>query len=65
VAVADAYDAMTSSRPYRRGMPPKQAAREIRKNTGTQFSKAIADAFLEAFDTDTLPKSKVDLVTNK
>jgi putative nucleotidyltransferase with HDIG domain len=57
VAVADAYDAMTSSRPYRRGMPPKQAAREIRKNSGTQFSKTIADAFLEAFEKDVLPKN--------
>ncbi|HET6451256.1 MAG TPA: HD domain-containing phosphohydrolase [Spirochaetia bacterium] len=51
VAVADAFDAMTSSRPYRRGMPPRQAAKEIRKNAGTQFSNKITDAFETAFNT--------------
>jgi putative nucleotidyltransferase with HDIG domain len=48
VAIADAYDAMTSSRPYRKGMPPKQAAKEIRKNAGTQFSEKVATAFLDS-----------------
>ncbi len=48
VAVADAFDAMTSSRPYRRGMPVKQAAREIQRSEGTQFSRTIAQAFREA-----------------
>jgi putative nucleotidyltransferase with HDIG domain len=51
VAIADAFDAMTSSRPYRKGMPPKQAAKEIRKNAGTQFSNRMADAFFCAFKT--------------
>jgi len=51
VSVADAFDAMTSSRPYRKGMPPKQAAKEIQKNAGTQFSSRMADAFLCAFST--------------
>ncbi len=55
VAIADAYDAMTSSRPYRRGMPAKQAAREIRKNAGTQFSEKMAEAFLDNLK-DTLKK---------
>ena len=50
VAVADAFDAMTSSRPYRRGMPQKQAAREIMKNAGTQFSRNVAEAFQVVFD---------------
>jgi putative nucleotidyltransferase with HDIG domain len=49
VSIADAFDAMTSSRPYRKGMPPKQAVKEIEKNTGTQFSRRIADAFLCAY----------------
>jgi len=51
VAVADAFDAMTSSRPYRKGMPPRQAVREIRKNAGTQFSHRMAEAFERAFKT--------------
>ena len=54
VAVADAFDAMTSSRPYRKGMPPKQAAKEISKSAGTQFSGRIAEAFLSAFQTISL-----------
>lgn len=49
VAIADAYDAMTSSRPYRRGMPPRQALREIQKNAGAQFSRRIVDAFEGVF----------------
>jgi putative nucleotidyltransferase with HDIG domain len=49
VAIADAYDAMTSSRPYRKGMPSEDAVNEIRKNAGTQFSHKIANAFLASF----------------
>ncbi len=49
VAIADAYDAMTSSRPYRKGMPSEDAVSEIRKNAGTQFSHRIAEAFLDSF----------------
>jgi putative nucleotidyltransferase with HDIG domain len=56
VAVADAFDAMTSSRPYRRGMPPRQAAREIQKNIGTQFSRRVAEAFQEVFERIVTPK---------
>ena len=52
VSVADAFDAMTSSRPYRKGMPPKQAAREIRKGIGSQFSRDVALAFLAVFEKD-------------
>ncbi len=50
VSIADAYDAMTSSRPYRKGMPSKQAAREIRKNMNTQFSERVGDAFLDVYE---------------
>jgi GAF domain-containing protein len=49
-AVADAFDAMTTNRPYRKGLPFKQAAKEIRENCGSQFAPRIADAFLELFD---------------
>ena len=56
-AVADAYDAMTSSRPYRRGMPPRQALKEIRKNAGVQFSRRIVDAFESMFDSVTTPRT--------
>lgn len=46
IAVADTYDAMTSDRPYRRGMSRKQVLQEIRKNRGKQFSPTVVDAFL-------------------
>jgi putative nucleotidyltransferase with HDIG domain len=56
VAVADAFDAMTSSRPYRKGMPPRQAAKEIQKNIGTQFSPRVAEAFEKVFEKTVMPK---------
>ncbi len=46
LAVADTFDAMTSSRPYRKGLPFKQAVREIEEGSGSQFSPRIAEAFL-------------------
>jgi putative nucleotidyltransferase with HDIG domain len=60
VAVADTYDAMTSNRPYRKGKPPEQAAREIMSGIGTQFSKDVAEAFLAVFERNgSLPVKKV------
>ncbi len=61
VAIADAYDAMTSSRPYRKGMPPQEAAREIQNNTGTQFSSQVSEAFLKVFEEVVLPQNLNDL----
>jgi HD-GYP domain-containing protein (c-di-GMP phosphodiesterase class II) len=52
VAVADAFDAMTSNRPYRRGKPAKWAAGEIVDKIGTQFSKQIAEAFIKVFEVE-------------
>jgi putative nucleotidyltransferase with HDIG domain len=45
VAVADAYDAMTSDRPYRKAMQPEVAFGEIEKMKGKQFDPVAADAF--------------------
>ena len=45
VAVADAFDAMTTDRPYRKGMPPWEALEEIVKNTGKQFDPEVVEAF--------------------
>jgi putative nucleotidyltransferase with HDIG domain len=44
IAVADAFDAMTTDRPYRKGMPPWQALEEIVKNTGKQFDPEVVEA---------------------
>jgi putative nucleotidyltransferase with HDIG domain len=46
LAVADAFSAMTTDRPYRRGLPWEVALSEIRKNIGTQFDPEMAKAFL-------------------
>jgi diguanylate cyclase (GGDEF)-like protein len=44
--VVDAYDAMTSRRPYRQAMSREQAAIEIARNSGTQFDPHVVEAFL-------------------
>lgn len=49
IAVADAFDAMTSDRPYRRGMDKSQAMEEIKKCIGTQFNPLPAKAFVELY----------------
>ena len=45
IAVADSFDAMTSDRPYRKGMTPWEAMEEIIKNAGKQFDPKVVDAF--------------------
>ncbi len=54
LAVADAYDAMTEDRVYRKALPREIAMNEIRKNAGTQFDPHIADVFLELIERDDL-----------
>jgi hypothetical protein len=46
VAVADAFDAMTSDRPYRPGMSPDLAWQEIARDAGAQFDPQCVEAFL-------------------
>jgi len=46
VAVADAYDAITSNRPYRNGMSARQAIAEIVRSSGTQFDSYLARVFV-------------------
>lgn len=48
ISVADAYDAMTSDRPYRKGLEKNEAIKEIVSNKNKQFSPIVVDAFLEA-----------------
>ncbi|HYK90034.1 MAG TPA: HD domain-containing phosphohydrolase [Acidobacteriota bacterium] len=45
VAVADAYDAIVTDRPYRKGRPPWQALDEIRKGAGEHFDPEVVEAF--------------------
>jgi polar amino acid transport system substrate-binding protein len=48
ITVADAYDAMTSERPYRYIMDRDRAQLELKKNSGSQFDPIIVDAFLRS-----------------
>ena len=50
LAVADAFDAMTSGRPYRPALRPDVAAAEIERCTGTQFDPEIVDGFFAALE---------------
>jgi len=46
LAVADTYDAMTSNRSYRKGLPHEVAVEEIKNCAGTQFDPSIIEVFL-------------------
>jgi HD-GYP domain-containing protein (c-di-GMP phosphodiesterase class II) len=46
LAVADAYDAMTSDRPYRDALSADAARAEVERCSGTQFDPQVATAFL-------------------
>ncbi|MBI2914078.1 MAG: hypothetical protein HYY03_09170, partial [Chloroflexi bacterium] len=48
-AVADAFDAMTSDRPYRRAVPPEEALAEILRFNGSQFDPAVVRAFVGVY----------------
>lgn len=48
IALADAYDAMTSDRAYRKAIDVEAALTEIRKNAGTQFDPKLAELFVSA-----------------
>jgi len=49
LAVADAFDAMTSPRPYRAAMSAERALEEVGCCAGTQFDPAVAELFLEVW----------------
>ena len=46
IAVADAYDAMTSDRPYRKALPHEIALAELERGAGKQFDPAVVEAFI-------------------
>jgi HD-GYP domain-containing protein (c-di-GMP phosphodiesterase class II) len=50
IAVADAYDAMTSDRPYRSGMPTEKAEAILRSGAGKQWDPRMIEAFFQEID---------------
>lgn len=50
ISVADTFDAMTSDRPYRKGLADEVAIEELRKFAGVQFDPDVVKAFIEAYN---------------
>lgn len=52
VSVIDAFDAMVSNRPYRKGLPIDEAKRRLLKSSGTQFDPTVVNCFLKIVDSE-------------
>lgn len=52
VCVIDAFDAMVSSRPYRKGLPFDEAVRRLLESSGTQFDASVVKCFLSFAQTE-------------
>ncbi len=63
LAVADAFDAMTSDRPYRPAMSATEAVDEIKRCTGTQFDPMAAEAFFRIMSRESESLSSVEFDT--
>ncbi|WP_425059516.1 hypothetical protein SCACP_01080 [Sporomusa carbonis] len=50
LAIVDAYDALTSNRPYRTAMSPELAVAELRKQAGSQFDPELVDIFCKIIE---------------
>lgn len=50
IAIADTFDAMTSTRPYRRAISKAEALRELKKGEGKQFHPILLKAFLKVME---------------
>lgn len=52
VSVIDSFDAMVSSRPYRKGLPLEEAVRRLQAGMGSQFDPVVAPRFIEMASVD-------------
>jgi HD-GYP domain-containing protein (c-di-GMP phosphodiesterase class II) len=50
ISVADTFDAMTTDRPYRKGLSVEAARDELKRYAGTQFDPAVVAAFIRSVD---------------
>jgi len=55
ITVADAYDAMTSDRPYRAALSPEIALAELRRGAGRQFDPDLVETFIGCYRSDAQP----------
>jgi HD-GYP domain-containing protein (c-di-GMP phosphodiesterase class II) len=60
LAVADAYDAMTSSRPYREQLSSQQALNELKRCAGTQFDPELVDTFCKIIESTPLKRLRIE-----
>ncbi|MFH1406712.1 MAG: HD domain-containing phosphohydrolase [Candidatus Omnitrophota bacterium] len=60
VAVADAYDTMTSKRPYRDMLPKEKVMEELAKSSGSQFDPSIINVFIKLIKEGKIPYPKVN-----
>lgn len=58
LAVVDAFHAMTSDRPYRKGMPAEQACQRLTAAGGTQFDPDVVSVFVEYARQQYLPRAE-------
>jgi putative nucleotidyltransferase with HDIG domain len=58
ISVADTYDAMTTTRPYRIGLPTDSALKELKKQSGKQFDPSVIDAFFRAFENGAIEETR-------
>ncbi|TEB11278.1 PAS domain S-box protein [Pelotomaculum propionicicum] len=56
LAIADAYDAMTNNRPYRKAMTHHDAVRELKRCSGTQFDPHLVDKFVDVLSKSARPE---------
>lgn len=63
IAVADAYDAMSSNRVYRRHLPKDKILSELEKGCGTQWDEEITKVMIKLINEDRLPKINPDAET--
>jgi diguanylate cyclase (GGDEF)-like protein/putative nucleotidyltransferase with HDIG domain len=60
LCIADSFDAMTTDRPYRKGLSLEQALYELKKNAGKQFDPDLVDLFIELATQDALTQLNLE-----
>lgn len=64
LAIVDAYDAMTSERPYKIDMSHQEAVEELRRGSGTQFDPNLVEEFIGILEKDKHESKRLSFVKN-
>ncbi|MGH9894136.1 MAG: HD-GYP domain-containing protein, partial [bacterium] len=57
ISVVDAFEAMTSDRPYRKALPVEETIRRLEQGAGSQFDPTVARRFIQIIQTDRRPEA--------